>query len=60
MRMPNGDLQIDFRDPDVADTVRSKFAGPRIMFADRLLGLSRARKSVYRRCWQCTTFLDCW
>ena len=21
MRMPNGDLQIDFRDPDVADTV---------------------------------------
>jgi len=22
MRMPNGDLQIDFRDPEVADTVR--------------------------------------
>lgn len=59
--MPNGDLQIDFRDPDVADTVRPSSLAPRsIMFADRLLGLSRARKSVHRRCWQCTTFLDCW
>ncbi len=58
--MPNGDLQIDFRDPEVADTVRIRFLTNVLLLIVILtyIGMSRSRKSIYCWCWQCTTIVD--
>lgn len=62
-RMTNGDLQIDFRDAEVADTVCTIYwchIYTVIHFLITFTGLPRTRKSIYCRRWQRAIILDSW
>lgn len=57
--MPNGDLHVDFRDFEVADTVGCNTLAFHLSNSD-FIGVSRASQGAYCWGWQCPAFLVRW